>query len=122
MTHALPTRRQWLATTAALVSAPALHAQGLGGRPLKVLVAYPPGGVSDVVARALAEALAPRLGQPVVVENRAGAAGTLAVQAVAKAAPDGQTLVFAAFSPLTLSPYLARCPTTRSRTWCRWPA
>ena len=110
MTHALPTRRQWLATTAALVSAPALHAQGLGGRPLKVLVAYPPGGVSDVVARALAEALAPRLGQPVVVENRAGAAGTLAVQAVAKAAPDGQTLVFAAFSPLTLSPHLGQVP------------
>mgnify|MGYP000004499080 FL=1 len=107
-------RRQFLIHSAAWAAlglgVPALQAQSLGARPLKLLVAYPPGGVSDVVARALAEALSPRLGQPVVVENRAGAAGTLAVQVAAKAAPDGQTLVFAALSPLTLSPHLGQLP------------
>jgi tripartite-type tricarboxylate transporter receptor subunit TctC len=73
-------------------------------------VAYPPGGVSDVVARALAEQLALRLGTSVLVENRAGASGTLAVNAVAKSAADGYTLVFSALSPLTLSPHLGHLP------------
>jgi len=61
-------------------------------RPIRIVVAYPPGGVSDVVARALAEQLALRLGTSVLVENRAGASGTLAVNAVAKSAADGYTL------------------------------
>lgn len=73
-------------------------------------MAYPPGGVSDVVARALAEQLALRLGTSVLVENRAGASGTLAVNAVAKSAADGYTLVFSALSPLTLSPHLGHLP------------
>lgn len=79
-------------------------------KPIKLTVAYPPGGVSDMVARALAEQLSTRLGVPVLVDNRAGAGGSLAVNAVAKSAPDGYSLVFTALSPLTLSPHLGNLP------------
>jgi tripartite-type tricarboxylate transporter receptor subunit TctC len=79
-------------------------------KPIKLTVAYPPGGVSDMVARALAEQLTTRLGVPVLVDNRAGAGGSLAVNAVAKSAPDGYSLVFTALSPLTLSPHLGSLP------------
>ena len=108
------TRRQCLALFGALASAAAAFAQSPASRwPVKavrLIVAYPPGGVSDVVARALAERLAPRLGVAVVVENRAGASGTIGVNAVAKSAPDGYTLVFSAITPLTLNPHLGASP------------
>ena len=102
-------RRAALAALAA-VALP-LHAQGTWpGRPVRIVVAYPPGGVSDAVARLLAERLAGPLGQPVVVENKAGASGTIGMDAVAKAAPDGYTLGFSAISPLALSPHLGKSP------------
>jgi tripartite-type tricarboxylate transporter receptor subunit TctC len=88
-----------------------LHAQGTWpARPVRIVVAYPPGGVSDAVARLLAERLGGPLGQPVVVENKAGASGTIGMDAVAKAAPDGHTLGFSAISPLALNPHLAKSP------------
>jgi len=74
------------------------------------VVAYPSGGVSDVVARALADKLAAQLGSTLVVENKAGASGTIGMDAVAKAAPDGATLGFSAISPLVLNPHLGRSP------------
>ncbi|MDM0012996.1 tripartite tricarboxylate transporter substrate binding protein [Variovorax sp. J22P168] len=77
---------------------------------IRLVVAYPSGGVSDVVARALADKLAAQLGSTLVVENRAGASGTIGMDAVAKAAPDGATLGFSAISPLVLSPHLGRLP------------
>ena len=80
------------------------------GKPIKLVVAYPPGGVSDTVARALAEQLSLRLGVPVLVDNRAGAGGSLAVNQAAKSAPDGYSFVFTALSPLTLSPHLGNLP------------
>jgi len=106
------TRRDWLLATLCSSLAPSVLAQTSAwpSRPIRIVVAYPPGGVSDVVARALAEQLAPRLGTAVLVENRAGASGTLAVNAVAKSAADGYTLVFSALSPLTLSPHLGSLP------------
>ena len=88
----------------------AAAAQSWPARPIKLIVAYPPGGISDAVARILADKIAPSLGVPVVVENKAGASGTIGVDAVAKAAPDGNTIGFAAVSPLTLSPHLSKVP------------
>ena len=77
---------------------------------IRLIVAYPAGGVSDVVARALGDKLAAQLGTTVVVENRAGASGAIGMDAVAKAAPDGATLGFSAISPLVLSPHLGKLP------------
>ncbi|RYY97752.1 MAG: tripartite tricarboxylate transporter substrate binding protein [Comamonadaceae bacterium] len=78
------------------------------GRPLRVIVVYPPGGVSSSTARRLVDPLGPVLGVPVIVEHRAGAGGSVGMDALARAAPDGQTLAFSAISPLTLHPLLAR--------------
>jgi tripartite-type tricarboxylate transporter receptor subunit TctC len=77
---------------------------------VRLIVAYPAGGVSDVVARALADKLAAQLGVTFVVENKAGASGTIGMDAVAKAAPDGATLGFSAISPLVLNPHLGKSP------------
>lgn len=80
--------------TLALAALPlALHAQvGAPNKPIKLIVPFPPGGNVDLSARILAPELAKELGQPVIVENRAGASGTLGLDAVAKSAPDGTTL------------------------------
>lgn len=75
------------------------------GDALRIVVAYPPGGVSDRIARLFAERLAPVLGVPVVVDNRAGAGGSVALSLVARAAADDRTLGFCAISPLALLPH-----------------
>ncbi|MES2842095.1 MAG: tripartite tricarboxylate transporter substrate binding protein [Pseudomonadota bacterium] len=75
-------------------------------KPLRIIVVYPPGGLSDGVARSLAERLSLQLGVPVRVENRAGGGGSVGLQALARAEPDGHTLAFSAVSPLTLRPHL----------------
>ncbi|WP_295849805.1 tripartite tricarboxylate transporter substrate binding protein [uncultured Xylophilus sp.] len=71
-------------------------------------MAYPPGGVSDLVARALAAQVGGALGGPIVVEHRGGAGGAVALQALARAVPDGRTLCFCAISPLAAPPGLPR--------------
>jgi len=87
-------RRDALALTAAtLLAAPAL-AQGFPARPVRLVVAFPPGGPTDVVARILAERMGRELGQAVVVENRGGANGNIAAEAVAKGEADGHTLLY----------------------------
>jgi tripartite-type tricarboxylate transporter receptor subunit TctC len=102
-------RREILATLAGLpFAAGAQQSQPWPSRPLRIIVAYPTGGLSDGVARALAEKLSVQLGTPVVVENRAGAGGGVGMEAVAKAAPDGYTIGFSAISPLALNPHLGR--------------
>jgi len=77
-------------------------------RPLKLVVPFAAGGQPDVVARGLAEPLARALGQPVIVENRPGAGGNIAAEAVARAAPDGYTLLVGTNGPLAVSPALYR--------------
>lgn len=97
-------RRRVLLISACALAAPRwARAQAWPVRPIRLVVAYPPGGVSDAIVRALADRLAPQLGVPVLVENRAGAAGAVAMAAVANAPADGHTLCFSAISPLTLS-------------------
>lgn len=93
---------------ALLLSALPLAAAGQAWptRPIRIIVAYPPGGVSDDITRALADQLAAPLGVPVLVENRPGAGGGMAMDLLARSAPDGHTLCFSAISPLTLLPHL----------------
>lgn len=95
-----------VATAAAFAQAPAPWP----AKPIRLIVAYPPGGISDNVARVLSEKLSPALGVPIVVDNKAGASGVIGMDAVAKAAPDGATFGFSAVSPLTLSPHFGRSP------------
>jgi tripartite-type tricarboxylate transporter receptor subunit TctC len=76
------------------VAGPAL-AQGYPTKPIRVVVPFPPGGISDVLSRILGVKLTESLGQPIVIENRAGAGTTIAAAEVAKSAPDGYTLYFA---------------------------
>ena len=87
-----------LAALAALVAASgAALAQGtFPSRPVHLLVPFPPGGAVDIVARTLGDELSKRWGQPVVVENRPGAGGTIAAEVAAKAAPDGYTIILVA--------------------------
>ena len=86
----------------------AAHAQAWPTKPLKMIVGYPPGGGADVIARILAERLTRSLGQQVVVENRAGASGTIGTAAVVRADPDGYTLLLATISDLSIAPAMTK--------------
>jgi tripartite-type tricarboxylate transporter receptor subunit TctC len=94
---------------AALVAVALLYtagatAQAWPAKPIRLMVPFPPGGSTDIVARIVAQKLAERLGQPVVIENRGGAGGTLGTAMVAKAAPDGYTLGVASTSTHVVAP------------------
>ena len=81
-------------------------AQSWPSKPVRLIVPFPPGGGNDVIARAVAQRLGERLGQPVVVENRAGANGIVGLQALMQAAPDGHTIAVGAAGPLAVNPSL----------------
>lgn len=95
-------RRVMLAGGSALAMAP-LRSRA-AAPPLRLVVAYPPGGVSDEIARLLADRLAAERGTPVLVEHRPGGGGGIAMEMLSRAAPDGRLLVFSAITPLTLLP------------------
>lgn len=98
----MPTRR-------ALLAAPALAAPAVAQlRPVTITVPFPPGGSTDVTARILAERMAGPLGLPVQVENRPGAATVIGADYVARAAPDGHTVLIASGSTLTINPHIVR--------------
>ena len=82
-----------IAGLAALALAGAARAQGFPSGPVKVIVPFTAGSATDIMARTVGERLSPALGQPVIVENRPGAGGTIGIGILAKSAPDGQTLV-----------------------------
>jgi tripartite-type tricarboxylate transporter receptor subunit TctC len=91
-------RRRFLTLAAGGLALPAIRpaqAQDYPARPVRILVGYSAGGVSDILARLLAQQLSERLGQPFVVEDRPGAASNIATEAVVRAAPDGYTLLLA---------------------------
>ncbi|MDO9403996.1 MAG: tripartite tricarboxylate transporter substrate binding protein [Polaromonas sp.] len=90
----------------ALASFSSLATAAYPDRPIKMVVAYPPGGSTDVIARVLAQRLGDRLGQPVVVENRAGAAGMIGTDYVAKSAADGYTIQFTAADTHSMNPHV----------------
>jgi tripartite-type tricarboxylate transporter receptor subunit TctC len=89
-----------------IVAAPAAVADDWPARPVHVIVAFAPGSTPDIVARMVSERLALRLGKPVVVENKPGAAGNIGTDAVAKAAPDGYTLGVTISGPLAANTLL----------------
>ena len=80
------------------VAAQFASAQGFPSKPIRMVVAFPPGGSTDLAARALGEKLAAVFGQPVIVDNKPGASGNIGAEFVAKSAPDGHTLLMAATS------------------------
>jgi tripartite-type tricarboxylate transporter receptor subunit TctC len=96
-----------LAVAAALMGSQAL-AQSYPAKPVRLVVPFPPGGAPDLVARALAPKLHEELGQPVVVDNRAGAAGIIAMEIAAKSPPDGHVLVMGSAGPVAINPGLYR--------------
>ena len=98
--------KRWLMMVAVLLAASQAWAADYPAKPVRFIVGFPPGGANDLVARVVAAKLSPRLGQQVVVENRAGAGGNIAHEFVAKAAPDGYTMVLASVASLAMSPGL----------------
>src|SRR6187551_569355 len=100
--------RRWLLVVMFMVMSPQVAAQAVSPaypvKALRLVVPYAPGAGADLHARALAQKMAESLGQPVIVDNRSGANGTLAMEFVAKSAPDGYTLVYALPAQFSVNP------------------
>ena len=95
----------------ALATVPSLAlAQAWPTKPVRVVVTFSPGGSSDIVARALSVPLGAKLGQPVIVDNKPGAGGTIGASEIARAAPDGYNLLMSNTTPISLSPLMLTPP------------
>jgi tripartite-type tricarboxylate transporter receptor subunit TctC len=93
----------------ALCAAPqALFAQAFPNKPIRIIVPYPAGGTTDLMARALQEPVQKILGQPLVIENKPGASGIIAAREVARSAPDGHTLLFINSGIVAVTPYVVK--------------
>lgn len=111
------TRRDLLSQAAAIgaasvvgLHAPAQAQAAYPNRPIKLMVPWPPGQATDLAARVLGQELSKVLGQPFVIDNRAGAGGTIGTDAVAKAPADGYTLLAASSGPVSISPLFTKTP------------
>jgi tripartite-type tricarboxylate transporter receptor subunit TctC len=95
----------------ALLAAPvAAFAQAYPNKPIRLIVPWPPGQATDLAARIVAEKISQSLGQPIVVENKPGAGGAIGSEQVARAAPDGYTLLAASSGPISIMPNLQKIP------------
>ena len=99
-------RALWPLLVALSMLALPAQAQWNPARPIRIVVPYPPGGGSDVAARTISERMSPKLGQPVLVENRPGAGGIVGTDAVFRAEPDGYTLLLGASDAISIAPHL----------------
>jgi tripartite-type tricarboxylate transporter receptor subunit TctC len=97
-------RRICFSAALALLLAAAAHAQPYPSKPLRLIVPFPPGGSTDILARVLAQKLGDDLGQPVVIDNRGGAGGTIGAEAASKASPDGHTIMMGHLGTLAVAP------------------
>ena len=95
-----------LVVVAAALLVPPAAAENYPTRPIRLYVAFPPGGAADIVARLVAQPLSARLGQPVVVENKPGSGGNIAGELIARAAPDGYSLLIGPDNLFTINPHL----------------
>ncbi|MBK9362062.1 MAG: Bug family tripartite tricarboxylate transporter substrate binding protein [Rubrivivax sp.] len=110
MTPRHPSRRTLLQAAAAAAAGAALPARAQSGAPLRILVGFPPGGGTDAIARILADGLKDELGTTVIVENKAGAGGQLAAQALKAAPADGRTLFVSHDHTISILPQVVRNP------------
>ena len=97
-----------VAAAAALAASADVQAQAYPGKPIKIIIPFPPGNTLDIMTRLIAPRLTERMGQPVIVENRPGASGMLGLDLVAKAAPDGYTIAAGQGGNLTVLPHTSR--------------
>lgn len=106
----LPTRQSLVRTfvSALLIASAGAWAQDYPNRPVRMVTPIAAGGMTDVVSRVVGARLAERLGQAVVIENRAGAGGSIGAEVVARATPDGYTLLFAYPGPIVVNPSLLK--------------
>ena len=101
--------RIWVAVLGCMLAGTAL-AQAFPNRPLRIVVPYPAGGATDQMARIIQQPLSEILGQTIIIENKAGAAGAIGTEAVARAAPDGYTLAFGNAGPNSMGPAIKKTP------------
>jgi tripartite-type tricarboxylate transporter receptor subunit TctC len=99
-------RRTFVTATAATIASPMLYAQALPTQPIRIIVGFAPGGGTDILARVIAQKLAPMWNTSIVVENKAGAAGMIAADYVAKSPSDGTTLLMAHINSHAIAPAL----------------
>ncbi len=100
--------RPIVAIAVGLAAAAAVQAQAWPTKPVTLLVPFPPGGSTDMIARTVGAKMQEKLGQPVIVENKAGATGTIGAGQVKRAAPDGYTVLVSSLGPFVIAPHLIK--------------